>query len=160
LKDTKTLVKQGNETLSELKTSVSINLIKGRSYDVVFWAQSPDAPYTFDADNQKVEMNYTEKADELVANSEDYDAFYAKAELENVSADTPGQTVILKRPFVQVMFMTNITENIYGCPYVSTFQPRRIPNLTLLPVNLLAHSKKLHLERTTATKTVIYLSEI
>jgi hypothetical protein len=132
LKDTKTLVKQGNKTLSELKTSVSINLIKGRSYDVVFWAQSPDAPYTFDADNQKVEMNYTEKADELVANSEDYDAFYAKAELENVSADTPGQTVILKRPFVQVMFMTNITENMYGCPYVSTFSTKAYPEFDLI----------------------------
>jgi hypothetical protein len=132
LKDTKTLVKKGTATLSKLKTSVSISLIKGRSYDVVFWAQSPDAPYTFDAANQKVEMNYTEKADQLVANSEDYDAFYAKAELENVSAETPGQTVTLKRPFVQVMFMTNLNENMYGCPYSSTFATKAYPEFDLI----------------------------
>ena len=92
-----------------LTTKVSIDLVEGRNYEVAFWAESPNSPYTFDADNKTVSYKKTNDRVELVANKEDYDAFFAYVPRDQVEV---GQTVsvTLKRPFAQLNVATNDTQ--------------------------------------------------
>lgn len=59
-----------------LTTSVSLDLVNGETYDVVFLAQSSDAPeglYSYAPDTQNFTVNYTKAAQ----NNDNCDAFYA-----------------------------------------------------------------------------------
>ena len=87
-------------TFTDLKTQVKFSLVKGKTYNFVFWAQAEGAPYDVtDLKNIKVK-NYT--AD---ANDEKRDAFYAtRKELKVNGALT--ETIKLYRPFAQVNFAT------------------------------------------------------
>ena len=85
---------------ADLKTQVTFSLVKGKTYNFVFWAQAEGAPYDItDLKNIKVK-NYT-----TGANDEKRDAFYAtRKELKVNGALT--ETVKLYRPFAQVNFAT------------------------------------------------------
>ena len=85
---------------TDLKTQVKFSLVKGKTYNFVFWAQAEDAPYDVtDLKNIKVK-NYTTDA-----NDEKRDAFYAtRKELKVNGALT--ETIKLYRPFAQVNFAT------------------------------------------------------
>lgn len=87
-------------TFTDLKTQVTFSLVKGKTYNFVFWAQAEDAPYDVtDLKNIKVK-NYTSGA-----NDEKRDAFYAtRKELKVNGALT--ETIKLYRPFAQVNFAT------------------------------------------------------
>ena len=87
-------------TFTDLKTQVTFSLVKGKTYNFVFWAQAEDAPYDVtDLKNIKVK-NYTSGA-----NDENRDAFYAtRKELKVNGALT--ETIKLYRPFAQVNFAT------------------------------------------------------
>ncbi len=87
-------------TFTDLKTQVKFSLVKGKTYNFVFWAQAEDAPYEVaDLKNIKVK-NYT-----TGANDENRDAFYAtRKELKVNGALT--ETIKLYRPFAQVNFAT------------------------------------------------------
>ena len=87
-------------TFTDLKTQVTFSLVKGKTYNFVFWAQAEDAPYEVtDLKNIKVK-NYTTDA-----NDEKRDAFYAtRKELKVNGALT--ETIKLYRPFAQVNFAT------------------------------------------------------
>ena len=87
-------------TFTDLKTQVKFSLVKGKTYNFVFWAQAEDAPYDVtDLKNIKVK-NYT-----TGANDEKRDAFYAtRKELKVNGALT--ETIKLYRPFAQVNFAT------------------------------------------------------
>ena len=87
-------------TFTDLKTQVKFSLVKGKTYNFVFWAQAEDAPYDVtDLKNIKVK-DYT-----TGANDEKRDAFYAtRKELKVNGALT--ETVKLYRPFAQVNFAT------------------------------------------------------
>ena len=87
-------------TFTDLKTQVKFSLVKGKTYNFVFWAQAEDAPYdATDLKNIKVN-NYT-----TGANDEKRDAFYAtRKELKVNGALT--ETIKLYRPFAQVNFAT------------------------------------------------------
>ena len=87
-------------TFTDLKTQVKFSLVKGKTYNFVFWAQAEDAPYEVtDLKNIKVK-NYTTDA-----NDEKRDAFYAtRKELKVNGALT--ETIKLYRPFAQVNFAT------------------------------------------------------
>ena len=87
-------------TFTDLKTQVKFSLVKGKTYNFVFWAQAEDAPYDVtDLKNIKVK-NYTTDA-----NDEKRDAFYAtRKELKVNGALT--ETIKLYRPFAQVNFAT------------------------------------------------------
>ena len=87
-------------TFTDLKTQVTFSLVKGKTYNFVFWAQADDAPYEWsDLKNIKVK-NYT-----TGANDEKRDAFYAtRKELKVNGALT--ETIKLYRPFAQVNFAT------------------------------------------------------
>ena len=87
-------------TFTDLKTQVKFSLVKGKTYNFVFWAQAEGAPYEVtDLKNIKVK-NYT-----TGANDEKRDAFYAtRKELKVNGALT--ETIKLYRPFAQVNFAT------------------------------------------------------
>ena len=87
-------------TFTDLKTQVTFSLVKGKTYNFVFWAQAEGAPYDVtDLKNIKVK-NYT-----TGANDEKRDAFYAtRKELKVNGALT--ETIKLYRPFAQVNFAT------------------------------------------------------
>lgn len=85
---------------TDLKTQVTFSLVKGKTYNFVFWAQAEDAPYDItDLKSVKVK-DYT-----TAANDEKRDAFYAtRKELKVNGALT--ETIKLYRPFAQVNFAT------------------------------------------------------
>ena len=87
-------------TFTDLKTQVTFSLVKGKTYNFVFWAQAEGAPYDVkDLKNIKVN-DYT-----TGANDEKRDAFYAtRKELKVNGALT--ETIKLYRPFAQVNFAT------------------------------------------------------
>lgn len=76
--------------------SVNLELVKGKSYVVAFWAQNPDATaYTLDKEAMTVTVDYAG-----YNNDETRDAFF-KAEAITVTGDE-SHSVVLTRPFAQV----------------------------------------------------------
>ena len=87
-----------------LTTSVSLDLVNGETYDVVFLAQSSNAPkglYSYTPDTQNFTVNYTKAAQ----NNDNCDAFYAVKTVTVAGGTT--EPVDLYRPFAQVNFGTN-----------------------------------------------------
>ena len=93
------------EAFSGLKTSLSLNLAKGKEYDIIFWADKPgNTFYDFKPAAKSVEIKY----DGIVSNDEDRDAFFQKETFKVTGAET--RTVILRRPFAQLNFATSDLE--------------------------------------------------
>lgn len=88
-------------TFTDLKTQVTFSLVKGKTYNFVFWAQAAEgAPYDV-TDLKNIKISY-EGAE---ANDEKRDAFYAtRKELKVNGALT--EAIKLYRPFAQVNFGT------------------------------------------------------
>ena len=88
-------------TFTDLKTQVTFSLVKGKTYNFVFWAQAAEgAPYDVTV-LKNIKISY-EGAE---ANDEKRDAFYAtRKELKVNGALT--ETIKLYRPFAQVNFGT------------------------------------------------------
>ena len=87
-------------TFTDLKTQVKFSLVKGKTYNFVFWAQADGAPYDA-TDLKNIKISY----EDAVANDEKRDAFYAtRKELKVNGALT--ETIKLYRPFAQVNFGT------------------------------------------------------
>ena len=88
-------------TFTDLKTQVTFSLVKGKTYNFVFWAQAEGATcYNID-DLKNIKISY----EGAVANDEKRDAFYAtRKELKVDGALT--ETIKLYRPFAQVNFAT------------------------------------------------------
>ncbi len=84
---------------TNLETTVDFTLVKGKTYNFVFWAQAENAPYDI-SDLKNVKMNYGSAS----ANDETRDAFYAVTTLKVTGPLT--ETVKLYRPFAQVNFGT------------------------------------------------------
>ena len=77
--------------------TLTLDLVKGQSYKIAFWAQNSSAPYTFDRVAKTVVADYSGKD---LSNNEIYDAFYA---LEPITVAGPDmKTVTLRRPFAQI----------------------------------------------------------
>ena len=86
-------------TFTALKADVKFNLVKGKTYHFIFWAQADNAPYTLDAAAKTVAISYAGEA-----NDESRDAFYA---VKTFKVQGPAtEPVQLKRPFAQVNFGT------------------------------------------------------
>lgn len=81
--------------------NLKINLLNGRTYQVVFWAQNSEAkdsegnPYYIVSDDMKVKVNYNGPN-----NDETRDAFFATETITTGAQST--YNVTLKRPFAQV----------------------------------------------------------
>ncbi len=89
------------KTTINLKTSVTLKLIKGESYEIVFWAQKPgSAFYTFDTAAKTITASTAGDA-----NDESRDAFYKVYSTGKVNAAIT-ETVELRRPFAQINVLT------------------------------------------------------
>ena len=80
--------------------TVTIDLVKNQSYDIAFFAQTEDAPYTYDNAAQTVTVDYIS----AVASAENRDAFFT---YEGIVADGTIHDVTLRRPFAQLNIGTN-----------------------------------------------------
>ena len=89
-------------TTINLQTNVELELIDGKTYNLIFWAENAAAPYTFDRANKKVTINYNA----IKANHEEHDAFYQIVENLTVKAGLQ-ETVKLYRPFAQLNIATS-----------------------------------------------------
>lgn len=113
------------------KATVNLRLAKGKTYDLVFWADAPDAPYTFDAATQSISVNYAG----ATANDEKRDAFFA-AETSLLVTGTVNKTITLKRPFAQL----NIGASDYAAAATvgfTTTQTKVVVNSIYSKLNLL-----------------------
>ena len=77
--------------------NLELELIKGETYKVAFWAQAANAPYTFDNATATVQANYSA----VVSSNEALDAFYAIEPALTISGPVTKQ-VTLTRPFAQI----------------------------------------------------------
>lgn len=86
-------------TLNGLKATYSTRLVTGQTYTFVFWAQADNAPYTYDAGEKTITVDYVHAA----GNDESRDAFYNV--LPNVKIEGAyTASVQLSRPFAQLNF--------------------------------------------------------
>ena len=95
--------------------SIEVTLIKGQTYNVVFWADAvTGSPYTFSAADHNISVSY----EGAVANDEGRDAFFQS--IKNYTAENSATVpVTLKRPFAQVNFGTADLESLPGKVTVS-----------------------------------------
>ena len=97
-----------------LSADISLRLVNGKSYDIIFWADNADAPYTFNENDRAVTISY----DGMAVNDETRDAFYGMTNTGVISGPV-ARPVTLSRPFAQVNLGTNDidteeAERIYG----------------------------------------------
>lgn len=115
-------LRQQVEVNADLTATVSTRLVKGQTYNFVFWAQSESVPAQDDPATTEVEkigegtyynisnmgaikVNYTDN--KIAANDESRDAFYAAR--NNLTIKGPiTETITLKRPFGQINVGTSI----------------------------------------------------
>ena len=100
--------KTGEFTNGSLSTTIEMRLVKGKTYNFVFWAQAPEAKcYTlnFGKDvGEVVTPNVFVNYDTEVNANDDYrDAFFGQ-ELGLEVKGTVIKTIELKRPFAQINF--------------------------------------------------------
>jgi hypothetical protein len=88
--------------MNGLTAKVSIHFVNNLSYDVLFWAESADAPY--DVDWEHATFAYDTNAS-LKSNQESYDAFFCYQQIGLVTGPI-SHDVTLKRPFAQVNIAT------------------------------------------------------
>ena len=88
------------------QATISLRLASGRSYDLLFWADAYDAPYTVDFSTQTLTIDYD--AAKPLSNDESLDAFFGKANVTVKGA--VSQNITLKRPFAQLNIGTNDME--------------------------------------------------
>ena len=110
--------------MSSLKATVSLQLVTGKTYDLVFWAQAADAPYAFNPTGRTVDMNYSGAA----ANAENRDAFF---HIENgLTVTGPMEKdITLKRPFAQLNFVTADYQASKGAGIDATTTSVKVKNL-------------------------------
>ena len=82
---------------------VSLQLVRGKKYEIIFWAQNPESAATIAWETQT--MSYNPAA----ANQETYDAFWAAHTIEKVTG-AMTETIELRRPFAQLNIGTSDKE--------------------------------------------------
>ena len=84
-----------------LSKQVNLQLVNGKTYKVVCWAQNAAAPYSFDPATYTVQVHF----EGATTSDETLDAFYAAQDI-TVTGNT-NETVKLYRPFAQVNIGTD-----------------------------------------------------
>ena len=79
--------------------TLDLKLVRNYTYSIVFWAQAPGAPYTFDPETGEVTVDYSGDA-----NDETRDAFCKLHTFKVPDQATFEETVVLTRPFAQINF--------------------------------------------------------
>lgn len=103
---TQTVVTQSEDevTFTNKTATVNLRLVTGKSYDILFWADAENAPYTFDARNQTITV-----ANNLTSQDESRDAFFA-AEKSLLVDGAINKTITLYCPFAQLNIGTTDAE--------------------------------------------------
>lgn len=91
-----------------LSTTVEIDLVNGKSYHIIFWAEADGSPYKVDFETKQMTYDYNEQKP-LLANQEKYDAFFASLPIAQVNGPR-REPVELKRPFAQLNIATADTK--------------------------------------------------
>ncbi len=96
---TKTIVSQSEDEVKFVNKTATVNirLVTGKSYDIIFWADAENAPYTFSASDQTITVDYNNVASQ----DENRDAFFA-AKKELLVNGSINETITLYRPFAQL----------------------------------------------------------
>ena len=93
-----------------LTTQVQVSLVKGKTYDIVCWAQAADitdkttTPYSYTEATKQITVNY----DNLANYDDNRDAFFGYMEFTSGSTD---RTITLHRPFAQINLATSDLAN-------------------------------------------------
>ena len=92
------------------RATIQVKLIKGQNYRFVFWAQKANNGYYNTDTLSHITVDYSK----ALANDSSLDAFFAKEEVTNVQ-NPISKTIILKRPFAQVNYVTKeeLGEGLY-----------------------------------------------
>lgn len=100
---------------SALSEGISLTLIEGRSYDLVFWAQDSDNSAYVLTENGTVTVDYNDYLDGGFAKMEELDAFCATSSVTvtNQMIEDKG-TITLSRPLAQFNFADKTTQPVQG----------------------------------------------
>ena len=91
---------------STIDFTLKLNLVKGKTYDFIFWADAVDNQYyTFSSEKKNVEIDYAA----AVGNDDSRDAFFQAVKGVKVTG-AMTQSVELRRPFAQLNFGTDDIE--------------------------------------------------
>ena len=138
------LIESADEvTFSGLTATVKLRLANGKKYDLVFWADAPGAPYTFDANAQTVSINYAG----VTSNLEKLDAFFANEKNLQVNG-TINKTIQLKRPFAQL--------NIGATDYVAAETAAFKTASSAVKVNHVANAINIRTGEATGNATITF----
>lgn len=103
-------------TWDKVSSGVSLTLIEGRTYKILFWAQcSNNGAYSIDKDGS-ISVTYDSFQDGGFSAMEKMDAFYAVVKDVEIgpAANQPMGTITLTRPLAQVNFADNATRPVRG----------------------------------------------
>ncbi len=96
-------VYEGKKALINGMASISLNLVSGKTYDFVFWADAPENnTYDVQFDGQTMTVNYAN----MKSNDENNDAFYAFRGGLTIDG-AKSEKVLLVRPFAQINLGTD-----------------------------------------------------
>ena len=118
-------VYEGTETLSKIFSltedwataqgnGVSLTLIEGRTYNILFWAEnSTNTAYEL-TDDGNITVNYDDYKNGGFANMEQLDAFCAATTISVGAAKNEEKQIILSRPMAQLNFADQETAPVQG----------------------------------------------
>lgn len=90
------------------RASIKLTLVKGFTYNMIFWAQDSSFDGYGVGDLRKVTVDYSK----FKGNQDSYDAFYTVKKL--TVKGTIDETVTLRRPFAQLNFGASVMETSFG----------------------------------------------
>lgn len=118
-----------------LSTTLTLDLAKGQTYNIVFFASYGSNVYTFDAENKTVSVNYANMSTSSKFKY-DYDCFYTVENVEVGSSPVMRQ-VTLTRPVAQLNWGTSDYDNeyvqkVYGTSLRTGLKTKAYSTLNLL----------------------------
>lgn len=112
----------------ELQTTVSLNLVRGTSYYIAFFAQSQESidqeVYNFDGANAMLSVNYANMTSQA-NNEDDYDCFYNLLETGVISSTNNTSKITLYRPIAKINwgssdYTSNVVRDAYSVKNVDS----------------------------------------
>ena len=98
------IVSEDKDNFTGLSATVTLRLVVGKTYDILFWADAPGAPYTVDFDARTVSVDYNG----ALSNDEARDAFFHAEKGLKVDGAV-SKDIKLTRPFAQLNIGTDDT---------------------------------------------------
>lgn len=99
------IVSKDEVSFSGKTATVNLRLVTGKTYDILFWADSyteeTNAPYIFNENTQEITVTYTG----ITSQDENRDAFFAAKQSLKVDGAI-NETIALYRPFAQLNIAT------------------------------------------------------